>query len=95
MRKVLAGMVLATAALFTMTTTVNAAPKVASAKTVCHRQHSKANRTQCEKWRKAHKLHKAPVGWVRFETNGKYKTGYLHYGDTTYIFVANGKRYVS
>lgn len=95
MRKIIAATMLGTVATLGMASTAGAAPKVASAKTVCHRQNTKAHRTQCERWRKAGKLHKAPASVVKFETHGKYKTGYMHYGDTTYIFVANGKRYSS
>lgn len=61
---------------------------------VCAVQHSAHNRGQCLKYWHKGTLRKVSPGLAR-DIAGKRQTAYAHYGDTTYVFAANGRRYVS
>jgi hypothetical protein len=86
------GVVLASTALLGAPTTASAS--TATAKTVCHRQNVKSHRVQCERYRKAHKLHRVSLALAK-DITGKRQTAYARYGNTTYVFAINGKRYSS
>jgi hypothetical protein len=61
---------------------------------VCAVQHSAHNRGQCLSYWHKGTLRKVPPGLAR-DITGKRQAAYAHYGDTTYVFAANGRRYVS
>jgi hypothetical protein len=92
MRKMIAGVMLVSVALLGVPVTASAS--TATAKTVCHRQNVKGHRVQCERYRRTHKLHRVSLALAK-DITGKRQTAYARYGDTTYVFAINGKRYSS